>query len=124
MLSYLKSIGLPVNPLAKQINSIDDMIKYHKTLESEREHIPYEIDGSVIKVDSYSLRSTLGERARSPRWAIAAKFKSKAAETQILDIVLQVGRTGVITPVAKIKEVEISGAMISSATLHLSLIHI
>ena len=118
MLSYLKSIGLPVNPLAKQINSIDDMIKYHKTLESKREHIPYEIDGSVIKVDSYSLRSTLGERARSPRWAIAAKFKSKAAETQILDIVLQVGRTGVITPVAKIKEVEISGAMISSATLH------
>ena len=118
MLSYLKSIGLPVNPLAKKINSIHNMIKYHKTLESEREHIPYEIDGSVIKVDNYSLRSNLGERARSPRWAIAAKFKSKAAETQILDIVLQVGRTGVITPVAKIKEVEISGAMISSATLH------
>ena len=118
ILSYLKSIGLPVNPLAKQINSIEDMTKYHKTLESEREHIPYEIDGSVIKVDNYSLRSTLGERARSPRWAIAAKFKSKSAETQILDIILQVGRTGVITPVAKIKEVEISGAMISSATLH------
>ena len=118
MLSYLKSIGLPVNPLAKQINSIENMIKYHKTLESERSHIPYEIDGSVIKVDNYSLRANLGERARSPRWAIAAKFKSKAAETKILDIVLQVGRTGVITPVAKIKEVEISGAMISSATLH------
>jgi len=118
MLSYLKSIGLPVNPLAKKINSIENMIKYHKTLESERSHIPYEIDGSVIKVDNYSLRANLGERARSPRWAIAAKFKSKAAETKILDIVLQVGRTGVITPVAKIKEVEISGAMISSATLH------
>ena len=86
--------------------------------EEKRDNIPYEIDGSVIKVDSYTLRSKLGERARSPRWAIAAKFKSKNAETQILDIILQVGRTGVITPVAKIKEVEISGAIISSATLH------
>ena len=118
MLLYLKSIGLPVSPLAKKIDSIDSMISYHRDLEHKRESIPYEIDGSVIKVDSYALRSKLGERARSPRWAIAAKFKSKNAETQIIDIVLQVGRTGVITPVAKIKEVEISGAIISSATLH------
>ena len=118
MLSYLKSIGLPVNPLAKKIDSIDSMILYHQDLEKKRDSIPYEIDGSVIKVDSYTLRSKLGVRARSPRWAIAAKFKSKNAETQILDIILQVGRTGVITPVAKIKEVEISGAIISSATLH------
>ena len=118
MLSYLKSIGLPVNPLAKKIDSIDNMILYHQDLEEKRDNIPYEIDGSVIKVDSYTLRSKLGVRARSPRWAIAAKFKSKNAETQILDIILQVGRTGVITPVAKIKEVEISGAIISSATLH------
>ncbi|MDB3883611.1 NAD-dependent DNA ligase LigA [Candidatus Marinimicrobia bacterium] len=118
MLSYLKSIGLPVSPLAKKIDSIDSMISYHQDLEHKRESIPYEIDGSVIKVDNYVLRSKLGERARSPRWAIAAKFKSKNAETQIIDIVLQVGRTGVITPVAKIKEVEISGAIISSATLH------
>ena len=94
------------------------MVRYHQTLESQRENIGYEIDGSVIKVDDYLLRSDLGQRARSPRWAIAAKFKSKDAETQILDITLQVGRTGVITPVAKIKEVEISGAIISSATLH------
>ena len=118
MLSYLKSIGLPVNPLAKKIDSINSMVIYHQDLENKRESIPYEIDGSVIKVDNYLLRSNLGERARSPRWAIAAKFKSKDAETQILNIVLQVGRTGVITPVAKIKEVEISGAIISSATLH------
>ncbi|MDG2188156.1 MAG: NAD-dependent DNA ligase LigA [Candidatus Marinimicrobia bacterium] len=118
MLSYLKSIGLPVNPLAKKIDCIDSMISYHRDLEHRRESIPYEIDGSVIKVDNYALRSKLGDRARSPRWAIAAKFKSKNAETQIIDIVLQVGRTGVITPVAKIKEVEISGAIISSATLH------
>jgi DNA ligase (NAD+) len=118
ILSYLKSIGLPVNPLAKKIDTIGSMIAYHRDLENKRESIPYEIDGSVIKVDNYLLRSNLGERARSPRWAIAAKFKSKDAETQILDIVLQVGRTGVITPVAKIREVEISGAIISSATLH------
>ena len=118
MLSYLRYIGLPVNPLAEKIENIEKMVRYHQTLESQRENIGYEIDGSVIKVDDYLLRSDLGQRARSPRWAIAAKFKSKDAETQILDITLQVGRTGVITPVAKIKEVEISGAIISSATLH------
>jgi DNA ligase (NAD+) len=118
MLDYIRSIGLPVNPLSKKVENSDEMIKYHNNLEQKREDIPYEIDGSVIKIDDYHLRESLGERARSPRWAIAAKFKSKQAETQILDIVLQVGRTGVITPVAKVKDVEISGAVITSATLH------
>ena len=118
MLDYIRSIGLPVSPLSKKVEGSDEMIKYHNRLEQKRDDIPYEIDGSVIKVDDYHLRESLGERARSPRWAIAAKFKSKQAETQILDIVLQVGRTGVITPVAKVKDVEISGAVITSATLH------
>ena len=118
MLDYIRSIGLPVSPLSKKVEGSDEMIKYHNTLEQKRDDIPYEIDGSVIKIDDYHLRESLGERARSPRWAIAAKFKSKQAETQILDIVLQVGRTGVITPVAKVKDVEISGAVITSATLH------
>ena len=94
------------------------MIEYHSVLEKERESIPYEIDGSVIKVNDSSFRNSLGDRSRSPRWAIAAKFKSKKEETQILDIILQVGRTGVITPVAKVAPVEISGAVITSATLH------
>jgi DNA ligase (NAD+) len=118
MLDYIRSIGLPVSPLSKKVEGSDEMIKYHNNLEQKRDDIPYEIDGSVIKIDDYHLRESLGERARSPRWAIAAKFKSKQAETQILDIVLQVGRTGVITPVAKVKAVEISGAVITSATLH------
>ena len=118
MLEYIRSIGLPVNPLSKTVKGSDEMIKYHNNLEQKRDDISYEIDGSVIKIDDYHLRESLGERARSPRWAIAAKFKSKQAETQILDIVLQVGRTGVITPVAKVKDVEISGAVITSATLH------
>jgi len=118
MLDYIRSIGLPVSPLSKKVEGSDEMIKYHNNLEQKRDDIPYEIDGSVIKIDDYHLRESLGERARSPRWAIAAKFKSKQAETQILDIVLQVGRTGVITPVAKVKDVEISGAVITSATLH------
>ena len=118
MLDYIRSIGLPVSPLSKKVEGSDEMIKYHNHLEQKRDDIPYEIDGSVIKIDDYHLRESLGERARSPRWAIAAKFKSKQAETQILDIVLQVGRTGVITPVAKVKDVEISGAVITSATLH------
>ena len=118
ILDYIRSIGLPVSPLSKKVEGSDEMIKYHNNLEQKRDDIPYEIDGSVIKIDDYHLRESLGERARSPRWAIAAKFKSKQAETQILDIVLQVGRTGVITPVAKVKAVEISGAVITSATLH------
>ena len=118
MLDYLKSIGLPVNPLSKKITSASEMIAYHNTLESNRNHIDYEIDGSVIKVNNYKRRERLGLRSRSPRWAIAAKFKAKQAESQIIGIDLQVGRTGVVTPVAKIKEVELSGVMISSATLH------
>ncbi len=118
MLDYLKSIGLPVNPLSKKITSASEMIAYHNTLESNRNHIDYEIDGSVIKVNNYKKRERLGLRSRSPRWAIAAKFKAKQAESQIIGIDLQVGRTGVVTPVAKIKEVELSGVMISSATLH------
>lgn len=118
MLSYLKSVGIPINPLSKKISNADDMIAFHDTLENNRSHINYEIDGSVIKVNDYSLRNRLGLRARSPRWAIAAKFKAKQTESQILNIELQVGRTGVITPVAKIKEVDLSGVMISSATLH------
>ena len=115
---YLKSIGLPVNPLFKKITSASEMIAYHHTLESNRNHIDYEIDGSVIKVNNYKKRERLGLRSRSPRWAIAAKFKAKHAESQVIGIDLQVGRTGVITPVAKIKEVDLSGVMISSATLH------
>ena len=118
MLKYLKSIGLPVNPLSKRIATAQEMVSYHHTLESSRSHIDYEIDGSVIKVNNYKERERLGFRSRSPRWAIAAKFKAKQAESQIIGIDLQVGRTGVITPVAKIKEVDLSGVMISSATLH------
>jgi len=118
LLKYIQDIGLPVNPLSKKLQGAEEMIKYHNTLEKERESIPYEIDGSVIKVNNYNFRNSLGDRSRSPRWAIAAKFKSKKEETQILDIILQVGRTGVITPVAKVVPVEISGAVITSATLH------
>ena len=118
MLDYLKKVGLPVNPLSKKIKSAKEMVLYHQTLESNRNHIDYEIDGSVIKVNNYTKRERLGLRSRSPRWAIAAKFKAKRAESQILGIDLQVGRTGVITPVAKIREVDLSGVIISSATLH------
>ena len=118
MLEYIKEAGLPVNPLSKKVSTLEKMIDYHAKLEKNREKIDYEIDGTVMKVNDYSLRKTLGQRSRSPRWAVAAKFKSKKAETQILDIEIQVGRTGVITPVAKVKEVDLSGALITSATLH------
>ena len=89
MLEYLKSVGLPVNPLSKKITSSEDMVSYHHTLETNRTHIDYEIDGSVIKVNNYQKRERLGLRSRSPRWAIAAKFKAKQAESQIIGIDLQ-----------------------------------
>ena len=82
------------------------MFAYLLTLESFRSLFDYEIDGSVIKVNNYQKRERLGLRSRSPRWAIAAKFKAKQAESQIIGIDLQVGRTGVITPVAKINDVD------------------
>ena len=77
MLEYIKEAGFPVNPLSKKVSTLEKMIDYHAKLEKNREKIDYEIDGTVMKVNDYSLRKTLGQRSRSPRWAVAAKFKSK-----------------------------------------------
>ena len=87
-------------------------------MESRRNTLPYEIDGSVIKVNNYSLREELGVRSRSPRWAIAGKFKAQQETTVIEDIILSVGRTGAVTPVAKLQPVKVGGVMVSNVTLH------
>jgi DNA ligase (NAD+) len=110
--------GLPVNPLARQVEDVDGAIAYYHEILERRESLPYEIDGTVVKVDSFPLQRELGEKSRSPLWAIACKFPPRQAETDIEDILLSVGRTGVITPVAQLKPVEISGVTVSRATLH------
>ena len=118
MLNQIKLWGMPTNPFTIKSSEETVIIKKHKEMEKIRSSIDYEIDGTVIKVNSASLRKKIGFRSRSPRWAIAAKFESQKVDSQVLEIVLQVGRTGVITPVAKISPVFISGARIQSVTLH------
>ena len=118
---FLQSLavwGFPVNPHIRRVENIEKCIAYHREMTARRETLPYEIDGTVIKIDSMDLRSRLGSVSRSPRWAIACKFAATQATTTIEDIIIQVGRTGVLTPVAEMKPVRIAGVMVSRATLH------
>jgi DNA ligase (NAD+) len=118
MLATLPQWGLPVNPLIRKVSGIAAVLDYYRHMEETRENLPYEIDGVVVKVDSFDLQRDLGEKSRSPRWAIAWKFPPRQAVTVVEDIVPQVGRTGVITPVAHLRPVEVSGVIVSRATLH------
>ncbi|MBU2631740.1 MAG: NAD-dependent DNA ligase LigA [Proteobacteria bacterium] len=118
MLDVLKNFGFPVNPLIKAALTIDKVLKFYKELEALRESLAYEIDGMVIKVDEMELQRQLGEKIKSPRWAIAYKFPAMQKTTTITDIIVQVGRTGVLTPVAILESVNIGGVMVSRATLH------
>ena len=117
-LSALKDWGFPVNPEVKVVNNIDEMIVYHSNLENKRNTLPYEIDGTVFKVNKNEQRNVLGARSRSPRWAIAGKFKSQQVTTIVTDIIASVGRTGAITPVAKLIPVNVGGVIVTNATLH------
>ena len=105
----------PYNFLAKNLKEIDD--QYNK-IEKIRPNIDYDIDGLVIKIDDLSLQARLGNTSNSPRWAIAYKFSSVKATTKINDIIIQVGRTGALTPVAKVEPVTVGGVVVSNATLH------
>lgn len=110
--------GLPVNPLIRKVESVDGAVAYYHEMQERRESLPYEIDGTVVKVDSFRLQRELGEKSRSPLWAVACKFPPRQAETVLEDILLSVGRTGVVTPVAQLRPVEISGVTVARATLH------
>ncbi len=118
LLQSLNKWGLKTNPLSKVCKGVDEVIERHKYLESIREQLPYEIDGMVVKVNSIEFQRRLGEVSRSPRWAIAYKFPPTLEATRIKDIVVQVGRTGVLTPVAILEPVRIGGVEVSRATLH------
>jgi len=110
--------GLPVNPLVRPAAGIEAAVAFYEEMQQQRELLPYEIDGTVIKVDPFDLQRELGEKSRSPRWAVACKFPPRQAVTVVEDILPSVGRTGVITPVALLTPVEISGVTVSRATLH------
>jgi DNA ligase (NAD+) len=118
MLEYLKEAGFRVNPHYKLCATIDDVIKYCDSWEGKRKSLDFDIDGMVLKVNSLAQRERLGATSKSPRWAIAYKFPAERALTRIEDIIVQVGRTGTITPVAVLKPVHLSGTTVSRATLH------
>jgi len=118
VLRTLAAWGFTVNPLARQVEDIDGCIDFFRYIGGIRESLPYEIDGIVIKVDEIPLQERLGAVARSPRWALACKFAAIREETLIEDIVVQVGRTGVLTPVALMEPVRVGGVLVSRATLH------
>ena len=117
-LRNLKYWGFKVNPLNKKIAKIKDLILNHKDLEKKRKIIPFDIDGVVYKINSFHLQKRLGFAANAPRWAIAHKFSANSSISRILNIEIQLGRTGALTPVAKIQPVNIGGVMVSNASLH------
>jgi len=117
-LQALREWGLKPIPGARSCRGLDQVLRYRDQMEAQRDELPYEIDGLVIKVNSIELQRRLGEIARSPRWAIAYKFKPRQAATRILDIQPQVGRTGTLTPVASLEAVPIGGVTVKSASLH------
>lgn len=117
-LEQLKKWGFRVNPYACLLTHDEEIITYYNQMEKERDSLDYDIDGVVIKVNEIALQEKLGMRTRTPRWAIAGKFKARQETTRIIDIEASVGRTGVITPVAILEPVEIGGAVVSRATLH------
>ncbi len=118
LLSLLADLGLPVNRLTRACPTLDEVIAGFKELAAMRHSLDYEIDGMVIKVDSFVLQERLGSKARAPRWAVACKFAARQATTRLLSVDFQVGRTGAITPVALLEPISVGGVMVSRATLH------
>ncbi|MEZ8146894.1 NAD-dependent DNA ligase LigA [Enterovibrio norvegicus] len=117
-LEQLRLWGIPLSPEVKKVNGLDNVIAYYQDIMERRNALPYEIDGVVIKVDAIATQEQLGFVARAPRWAIAYKFPAQEEITMLLDVEFQVGRTGAITPVAKLDPVFVGGVTVSNATLH------
>ena len=117
-LKNLKTWGFKINPFNKKISGIKNLIQNHKDLEEKRKEIAFDIDGVVYKVNDFNLQKRLGFAANAPRWAIAHKFSANSSISEIINIEIQIGRTGALTPVAKIKPVNIGGVIVSNVTLH------
>ena len=117
IMERLREWGVPVNHEARVVEGIEGCLAYHKAMQEKRESLPYEIDGVVYKVDRLDWQAKLGYVARAPRWALAHKFPAHEEMTRVIDIEVQVGRTGALTPVAKLEPVRIGGVTVSSASL-------
>ena len=117
-LETIKKWSFITNPLGQIIQSLDEVEEQHKKIDELRSSLDYDIDGLVFKVNNLNLQKRLGNTSNSPRWAIAYKFSAEKAFTKIKDIIIQVGRTGAITPVAKVEPVTVGGVIVSNATLH------
>ncbi len=117
-LDYCAELGIPIPAMRKIFKTSQEIINFYKSYSDKRFKLPYEIDGLVIKVNRYNQQAFLGNTAKSPRWAIAFKYPAQQATTILEDVFFSVGRTGVITPVAKLKPVKCSGVLISNSTLH------
>ena len=133
MLEQFATWGLPVNPRTETFTDTAAMLAHYRRIEADRAGLGYDIDGVVYKVDDLALQKRLGFVSRSPRWALAHKFAAQEATTVVEDIVINVGRTGSLNPLAKLRPVTVGGVVVSNATLHnegyvkgvgLSLIHI
>jgi DNA ligase (NAD+) len=118
VLQTLQSWGFPVNPLIEQAKDIRECLQYFENIGRKRESLPYEIDGVVLKVNDLNLQTDLGAVSRNPRWALACKFPPTQVTTKIKDIIVQVGRTGSLTPVAIMEPINVGGVTVSRATLH------
>lgn len=118
MVQIFKEWGFPVNPLMKRLNSVADILAHYDEIGLKRPDLDYDIDGVVYKVDSLELQQRLGFRSRSPRWATAHKFPAEQAFTEVEKIEIQVGRTGALTPVARLKPITVGGVVVTNATLH------
>jgi DNA ligase (NAD+) len=118
VLQALAAMGLKPVPMSRVLGTLDDVIAFAGALEAERDALGYEIDGLVVKVNDLGLQRRLGEISRSPRWAVAFKFKARQATTRILNVVPSVGRTGVLTPVAELDPVPVGGVTVRNTSLH------
>src|SRR5205085_1251496 len=115
---FLKKLGLPATDRWWVADSVEDVLEAIRELEKVRRSFSYQTDGAVVKVDSLGQRHRLGFTAKSPRWAIAYKYEAERVETRLLDVLIQVGRTGTLTPVAVLEPVLVSGSTVARATLH------